>query len=78
MIRRDTTVHVIPCAVIAPETSGWFATEINSPEDLSGLKMRFFGLGGKVMQKLGVATSLLPGGETVSYTHLTLPTIYSV
>ena len=56
-------VHVLPCAVIAPETSGWFATEINSPEDLNGLKMRFFGLGGKVMQKLGVATSLLPGGE---------------
>ena len=56
-------VKVIPCAVIAPETSGWFANEINSPEDLNGLKMRFFGLGGKVMQKLGVATSLLPGGE---------------
>ncbi|MEM1006268.1 MAG: TRAP transporter substrate-binding protein [Pseudomonadota bacterium] len=56
-------VHVIPCAIIAPETSGWFATEINAPEDLNGLKMRFFGLGGKVMQKLGVATSLLPGGE---------------
>ena len=56
-------VHVMPCAVIAPETSGWFAKEINTPEDLDGLKMRFFGLGGKVMQKLGVATSLLPGGE---------------
>ena len=56
-------VKVIPCAVIAPETSGWFAKEINSPDDLDGLKMRFFGLGGKVMQKLGVATSLLPGGE---------------
>ena len=56
-------VHVLPCAVIAPETSGWFAKEINAPEDLQGLKMRFFGLGGKVMQKLGVATSLLPGGE---------------
>ncbi|SDX88252.1 TRAP-type mannitol/chloroaromatic compound transport system, substrate-binding protein [Ruegeria halocynthiae] len=56
-------VHVIPCAIIAPETSGWFANEINSPEDLNGLKMRFFGLGGQVMQKLGVATSLLPGGE---------------
>ncbi len=56
-------VHVIPCAIIAPETSGWFANEINSPEDLNGLKMRFFGLGGEVMQKLGVATSLLPGGE---------------
>ena len=56
-------VHVVPCAIIAPETSGWFAKEIKSPEDLKGLKMRFFGLGGKVMQKLGVATSLLPGGE---------------
>ncbi len=56
-------VKVIPCAIIAPETSGWFAKEINAPADLQGLKMRFFGLGGKVMQKLGVATSLLPGGE---------------
>lgn len=56
-------VKVIPCAVIAPETSGWFAKEIAGVEDLEGLKMRFFGLGGKVMQKLGVATSLLPGGE---------------
>ena len=56
-------VKVLPCAVIAPETSGWFAKEINSPEDLQGLKMRFFGLGGKVMERLGVATSLLPGGE---------------
>jgi len=56
-------VKVTPCAIIAPETSGWFAKEINSAEDLKGLKMRFFGLGGKVMQKLGVSTSLLPGGE---------------
>ena len=56
-------VKVLPCAIIAPETSGWFAKEINAAEDLEGLKMRFFGLGGKVMQKLGVATSLLPGGE---------------
>jgi len=56
-------VKVLPCAIIAPETSGWFPKEINSPEDLKGMKMRFFGLGGKVMQKLGVSTSLLPGGE---------------
>ncbi len=56
-------VKVFPCTIIAPETSGWFAEEITSVEQLDGLKMRFFGLGGKVMQKLGVATSLLPGGE---------------
>ncbi|SDR47733.1 TRAP transporter substrate-binding protein [Pseudovibrio sp. Tun.PSC04-5.I4] len=56
-------VKVLPCAITAPKTSGWFAKEINSPEDLKGLKMRFFGLGGKVLEKLGVSTSLLPGGE---------------
>ena len=56
-------VKVLPCTIIAPETSGRSAEEITSPEQLDRLKMRFFGLGGKVMQKLGVATSLLPGGE---------------
>lgn len=56
-------VHVELCGINPPETSGWFAKEINSPADLKGLKMRFFGLGGQVMQKLGVSTSLLPGGE---------------
>ncbi len=56
-------VHVEPCAIISPETSGWFKKPIKSKEDLKGLNMRFFGLGGRVMQKLGVSTSLLPGGE---------------
>ncbi len=56
-------VKVLVCGIIAPETSGWFTKEINSPEDLKGLRMRFFGLGGKAMENLGVSTSLLPGGE---------------
>ncbi len=56
-------VHVIPCGIIAPETSGWFSKPINSVDDLKGLKMRFYGLGGKAMQKLGVSVSLIPGGE---------------
>jgi len=56
-------VHVIPCAIISPETSGWFKKPIDKPEDLQGLNMRFFGLGAKVMEKLGVSTSLLPGSE---------------
>lgn len=56
-------VHVIPCGIIAPETSGWFAKPIQSINDMKGLKMRFYGLGGKAMQKLGVSVSLLPGGE---------------
>ena len=56
-------VKVLPCGVIAPETSGWFKNEINGPEDLEGLNMRFFGLGAEVMQRIGVSTSLLAGGD---------------
>ena len=56
-------VKVIPCAIISPETSGWFKKPIEKPEDLKGLNMRFFGLGASVMEKLGVSTSQLPGGE---------------
>ena len=55
-------VHVVPCAIIAPETSGWFPKKMTI-DDINGLKIRFFGLGGKVMQKLGASVALLPGGE---------------
>ncbi len=48
---------------IGPETSGWFKTEIKDLEQLRGMKMRFFGLGARVMQKLGVSTQLLAGGD---------------
>ena len=53
----------LPCALLAAETSGWFRRPIDSAEDLKGLKMRFYGLGGQVMQDLGVAVSVIPGGE---------------
>ena len=53
----------IHCGIIAPEASGWFRDEIKTVEDLRGLKMRFFGLGAKVMEKLGVSTQLLAAGD---------------
>jgi len=56
-------VKVLVAAIIAPETSGWFKEPIKNLSDLKGMRMRFFGLGGKVMQKMGVQTSLLPAGE---------------
>jgi len=56
-------VVVTPCGLIAPETSGWFKKEINTVEDLKGLNMRFFGLGAKAMEKLGVSTSLLGASD---------------
>ena len=56
-------IHSLICGVIAPEASGWFREEITSLDQLSGLKMRFFGLGAKVMQKLGVDTQLIAGAD---------------
>jgi len=65
----------ILCGIIPPEASGWFRKEIKGPEDLKGLKMRFFGLGAKVMEKVGVSTQLLAGGDI--YPALELGTIDS-
>jgi TRAP-type mannitol/chloroaromatic compound transport system substrate-binding protein len=56
-------VKVLPACILSPETSGWFHKPIKSVADLKGLRMRFFGLGGKAMERLGVSVSLLPGGE---------------
>jgi TRAP-type mannitol/chloroaromatic compound transport system substrate-binding protein len=56
-------LYNIPCALIPPEASGWFRKEIRSVADFRGLRMRFFGLGAKVMQKLGAKTEQLPPGE---------------
>ena len=48
---------------IGPETSGWFRKPIENAAALRGMKMRFFGLGAKVMQKIGVSTQLLAGAD---------------
>jgi TRAP-type mannitol/chloroaromatic compound transport system substrate-binding protein len=53
----------VDCFCIGPETSGWFRKEIKSTAQLKGLKMRFFGLGAQVVQKLGVSTQLLAAAD---------------
>lgn len=45
------------------QSGGWFRQEINSVEDLQGLRMRIPSLGGLVMARAGVNVQLLPGGE---------------
>lgn len=45
---------------------GWFTRDINSLEDLKGLKIRITGLAGEVMDRLGAATTLLPIGEVMA------------
>jgi TRAP-type mannitol/chloroaromatic compound transport system substrate-binding protein len=56
-------LHSVFCGMIAPEASGWFKRRIRTVEDLRGLRMRAFGLGAKVLRKLGVKTTQLAGGE---------------
>lgn len=56
-------VHVLLCGIMGPEAAGWFRKEVKSLDDVKGLKIRFAGLGGKVLQKLGASVTVLPGGE---------------
>ena len=56
-------VHPVLCGLIGPETAGWFRTPINDLSDLKGLKIRFAGLGGRVVEQLGASVTMLPGGE---------------
>jgi len=42
---------------------GWFRREINTLDDIKGLKFRTPGNGGRVMTKLGATVVSLPGGE---------------
>jgi TRAP-type mannitol/chloroaromatic compound transport system substrate-binding protein len=56
-------LYSIDCNMIGPETSGWFKQPVESLDQLRGLKMRFFGLGAQVMQKMGVSTQLLAGAD---------------
>jgi TRAP-type mannitol/chloroaromatic compound transport system substrate-binding protein len=71
------------CFAIGPETSGWFRKEIKSVAELKGLKMRFFGLGAQVVQKLGVSTQLLAAADiypalergVIDATEFSMPTM---
>ena len=60
---RPYGVMSVACGYMGAEGFGWFRKPVNAPEDLLGLKIRFFGLGARVMQKLGVNTQLLGGGD---------------
>jgi len=48
------------------QMGGWFKKEINSLDDLKGLKIRSAGLGGDIYEQLGASAVLLPPGEIYS------------
>jgi TRAP-type mannitol/chloroaromatic compound transport system substrate-binding protein len=78
-------LHLVLCGLIGPETAGWFRQPLRSPEDFVGLKIRFAGLGGKALQRLGASVTMLPGGEifqalergAIDATEFSLPVVDS-
>ncbi|MCW8830201.1 MAG: TRAP transporter substrate-binding protein, partial [Gammaproteobacteria bacterium] len=56
---------VVPAAAgnTMVQMAGWFNKQINSVEDLKGLKMRIPGLGGEVLRRAGGTPVNLPGAE---------------
>lgn len=56
-------VKSLMCGNTGVQMGGWFNKEVNTVEDLKGLKMRIPGQGGDVMSKLGASPVSLPGGQ---------------
>lgn len=56
-------VHPLLCGMIGPEAAGWFRFAIKDLSDVQGLKIRFAGLGGRVLQRLGASVTMIPGSE---------------
>lgn len=76
-------IHPMLCGLIGPETAGWFREPIESLSDINGLKIRFSGLGGKVLEQAGASVTVLPSGEifqalekgAIDATEFSLPVI---
>ncbi|MGF1551144.1 MAG: TRAP transporter substrate-binding protein [Paracoccaceae bacterium] len=80
---KGFNVHAQLCGIIGPETAGWYSQPIENLEDYQGLKIRFAGLGGKVLEELGASVTMMPGGEifqalekgTIDATEFSMPAI---
>ena len=76
-------VVTIPCGLMDSEAGGWNNFEINTVDDFKGKKLRFAGLAGEAMAKVGASIVLLPGGEIypglekglIDGTELSMPAI---
>jgi TRAP-type mannitol/chloroaromatic compound transport system substrate-binding protein len=56
-------VYGLPAGNTGVQMGGWFRKEINTLDDLKGLKMRIAGLAGKILEKVGVVPQQLAGGD---------------
>ncbi len=59
-------VYALPAGNTGAQMGGWYRKEINTLDDLKGLKLRIAGLAGKVVEKLGVVPQQIPAGDIYS------------
>ena len=62
-INAEHGVRGIPCGLMPASAFGWFRYELQSPQDLKGLRMQADGLRGLVLAQLGAEVVDLPPGE---------------
>ena len=62
-IYEPFNIYPVPAGNTGTQMFGWFNKEINSLEDIKGLKMRIPGIGGEVLKRAGGIPVTLPGGE---------------
>jgi TRAP-type mannitol/chloroaromatic compound transport system substrate-binding protein len=53
----------IPCGVQGGKGGGWFRGDLNTPDDLKGMRLRFGRIAGPVIEKTGATLVPLPAGE---------------
>ena len=59
----DFNIVNLPGGNTGVQMGGWFRREVNSLSDLRGIKMRIPGLGGNVMDRLGVSVQVIASGD---------------
>ncbi len=59
-------VIAMPAGVSGTQMGGWFRKELNTVEDLKGLRMRVVGMGGAILQRLGAVTYQMTYVDTLA------------
>lgn len=61
----NVDVFWMPVGSTGPQSLGWYNVELESADDLRGLRLRIPGITGEMYSDMGVSVVTLPGGEIV-------------
>ncbi|MGB0563066.1 MAG: TRAP transporter substrate-binding protein [Spirulinaceae cyanobacterium] len=65
-IYAELGVIAFPVGDTATQMGGWFKREINTIDDLQGLRFRISGIGSEVLERFGVKITLVAGSEILN------------